>query len=264
MILSSHAQKGQILLVVILVMVVTLTVGLSVISRTITTLRTTKEDETSQRAFSAAEAGIEKIINSTNSSVTGTLTNDSSYTTSKNVVSGTSLAINGLNAVPKDDGADVWLSTYPDYSSPYTGTIRIYWGQSNEVCSGTSSNTQAALEVIVITGSVSSPVTTHYALDPCASRSSVNNFATSFVSGSLNGKSYPHTYSIPITNGLLMRIIPLYAPTIIAVSSTVNLPAQGESIVSTGTSGDTVRKIIVTKGYPKLPVEFFPSMIFSH
>ncbi|MBI5044478.1 MAG: hypothetical protein HZC02_00990 [Candidatus Levybacteria bacterium] len=259
-----NPQKGQILLIVILVMVVTLTVGLSVVSRSITTLRITKEDETSQRAFSAAEAGIEKIINSSNSSVTGSLTNDASYTTSKSTISGSYLPINGLNAVPKNDGADVWLSTYPNYASPYTGTVTIYWGQNNEVCSGSSSNTQAALEVVVLSGAVSSPVSTHYSLDPCPSRAAVNNFTTNFSSGSVNGKTYPHTYAISVTNGLLMRIIPIYASSIIAVNGSVALPSQGESITSTGTSGETVRKIIVTKGYPRLPVEFFPSAIFSH
>jgi hypothetical protein len=63
-----------------------------------------------------------------------------------------------------------------------------------------------------------------------------------------------------------MRIIPLYAPTVIGVSTGLggtNLPAQGTLIQSTGTSGDTQRKIEVIKGFPKVPNEFFPLGIFS-
>ena len=52
-------QKGQILLLVVLVMTIALTIGLSLATRTITDIRTTTEEENSQRAFSAAEAGIE-------------------------------------------------------------------------------------------------------------------------------------------------------------------------------------------------------------
>lgn len=261
---SQNIQKGQILLIVILVMVVTLTVGLAVVSRSITQLRTTKEDEISQRAFSAAEAGVEKIINSPNQSATGTLNNNSSYSTTKVSISGSVIPINGLNPVPKDDGADVWLSRYPDYSTPFTGTVTVYWGQSNEVCTNGANNTQAALEIVVISGSVASPVITHYALDPCGARATLNNFSTSTPQGTLNGKIYPHSYQISITNGLLMRIIPLYSSAIIAVGASGNLPVQGETIESVGSSGDTKRKITVTKGYPKLPIEFFPSILFSH
>lgn len=261
---SPSAQKGQVLLIVILIMVVTLTVGLSVVSRSITNLRTTQESESSQRAFSAAEAGVERIINSTNQSVSRSIDSNTSYSTTKVTVSGTYVPINGLNPVPKNDGADVWLAQYPNYASPYNGTVTVYWGQNNEVCSTGNDNTQAALEIVVLSGSVSSPVTTHYALDPCTSRASLNNFTSTLSQGSVGGRTYPHSYPISITNGLLMRIIPLYSSSVIAVGSSTNLPSQGETIESTGTSGNTTRKIIVTKGYPKLPVEFFPSILFSH
>jgi len=74
-------QRGQVLLIVVLVMVIALTVGLSVISRSVTTLRTTKESESSQRAFSAAEAGVAKLLNSNNTSISSTtLSNGSSFT----------------------------------------------------------------------------------------------------------------------------------------------------------------------------------------
>lgn len=264
---SSYLQRGQVLLIVILIMVVGLTIGLSVVSRSITTLRTTRESESSQRAFSAAEAGIESIITSTNGVASKTLKNKSSYSTSISTISGTTILINNGIAIAQDDGADVWLSTYPDYTSQYNGTVKVYWGQSQETCSSTN-NTQAALEIVLMTGLTTAPVIKHYAVDPCNARVSLNGFTgTVLAGGTINGVAFAHSFQIPdtIVNGLMMRIVPLYASTRLAVSGNgANLPPQGQEISSTGTYGEASRKITVIKGYPKLPIELFPFLLFSH
>lgn len=57
-----NKNSGQITLVALLVMVVLLTVGLAVVSRSVTDIRISKEAEESARAFSAAEAGIEDLL----------------------------------------------------------------------------------------------------------------------------------------------------------------------------------------------------------
>lgn len=248
-------------------MVVALTVGLSVITRSITTIRTSKEEESSQRAFSAAEAGVEKIINSTSTSLQGSLSNSSSYSTQVTTVAGGTLLANNGNVVLKDDSVDIWLSTYPSYATPFTGTLSLYWGSGTETCaSDEATNTQAALEIVVLSGTVSSPVATHYALDPCASRATANSFTNNVLAGStINGKAFNHRYDLALTNALLARVIPLYASTPIGVSGNgKNLPSQGQVIESTGSSGDTQRKVTVYKGYPKVPIAFFPYILFSH
>src|SRR3989338_1032652 len=55
-------RRGQILILIILIVVVALAVGLSVASRNITNLRTSTQTEHSQRAFTAAEGGIEDVL----------------------------------------------------------------------------------------------------------------------------------------------------------------------------------------------------------
>jgi len=55
-------NSGQITLIALLVMVVLLTIGLAVVSRSVTDIRISKETEESARAFSAAEAGIEEAL----------------------------------------------------------------------------------------------------------------------------------------------------------------------------------------------------------
>ena len=60
-------QKGQTLLIVVLIMVVSLTIGLSLASKTITSLRTTTEEAESAKALSAAETGVLQQLRSSTS-----------------------------------------------------------------------------------------------------------------------------------------------------------------------------------------------------
>jgi len=55
-------KSGQILILVLLIVVVALAVGLSAASRNIINLRTSTQTEQSQRAFTAAEGGVEKVL----------------------------------------------------------------------------------------------------------------------------------------------------------------------------------------------------------
>ena len=185
-------------------MVIALTVGLSVISRSVTTLRTTKESESSQRAFSAAEAGVAKLLNSNNTSISSTtLSNGSSFTGSSSTISGAFVPINNLNPVIQDDGADVWLSTYPTYAGPYTGTVKIYWGTPGGSCDPTTPS-DAALEVLIISGPKATPTLTHVNLDGCAARRADNNFTQPQAGGTVNNTTFAHSYSQAVTNGLII------------------------------------------------------------
>lgn len=55
-------EKGQIILVLILIATIGLTIGLSLISRTITDVKISSQIEESSKAYSAAEAGIETAL----------------------------------------------------------------------------------------------------------------------------------------------------------------------------------------------------------
>ena len=264
-------QRGQILLIVVLVMVTALTIGLSVAARTITNVRTSQEAENSEKAFSAAEAGIEQSLTH-NSSTNGSFSNNTTYKTTVNQISGTQFTLNNGSAVFKDDAIDVWLSTYPNYANPWTGNITLYWGDSSDTCSQTEgTNTISALEVVAVTGNKANPYVTRYAFDPCSQRSLDNKFT--FISsggGVVAGKTYSYRRTLSITSGLFVRIIPLYGPTTLAVtgcdSANANcsaLPSQGTVIEATGTSDNTSRKLVSYRSYPKIPTELFPYSLFS-
>lgn len=280
-----NPERGQILLVIVLVMIVALTIGLSVVTRSITNLQISSEEESSQRALSAAEAGIEKALRSGNGSTAVDLKNNSKIEKiTVNTISGEQLLVNNGNVVLKDDGADVWLAqneTTPKYQPTYNGTLSVNWGSSQDACANGSSNTAAALEVLVISEkSGGGKQIQTFPFDPCNNGSAFNrvgnnNFCTSTTppsakcpqmqiqNSSVQGKQFAYKATIPITNGILARMVPLYASTSIGVVGTPGLPAQGKVIESLGSSGSTQRKITVYKGYGKIPVEFFPYILFS-
>ncbi|OGH39344.1 MAG: hypothetical protein A3B44_02170 [Candidatus Levybacteria bacterium RIFCSPLOWO2_01_FULL_38_21] len=256
-------QKGQALLIVVLIMVISLTVGLSIASKTITNLRTSTEEANSAQALSAAETGIAQVIQSGGTAATGSFpSNNTSFNTSAATISGALFLVNAGNVIPQDEGADVWLvphntSGSPDFSTPWTGSLTIYWGDGSGDCNN------AALEVITITGTQANPVSNRAAYDPCSARSLVNKFT--FVAQSLNtvsGKIFYYTATISVTNGLLMRIVPFYTNTIMAVGGTSDLPSQGSIISSTGQAGNVTRKINAVKLYSSLPSEFFTYGLF--
>lgn len=255
--------RGQVLLIVVLTMVVALTVGLSIASRTISNLKFSKQNEESQRAFSAAEAGIEQALKQVeNQSLQSTLQeNNSSYTTTATVQSGTSFLLNGGGIVDQDVGTDVFLASYPTYSPPLAQTtVTLYWNTENQNSCLKSATTQAALEVVVLSGTTSSPTLSKYIYDPC---SRISNTSANGGQGTIGDITFVHSAVISVTNGLLMKVIPIYNSTKIGVSSTVALPSQGSVISSVGTSGETVRKVVYFSSFPQLPLELFPYSLIS-
>lgn len=261
-------QRGQVLLLVVLVVTVALTVGLSAVTQSITNLRITEEEESSQRAFTAAEAGIEQALK-TGEGVTGEGVTVGDNAKIKQVtisdVSGDKIIMNSGNPIQKNDSVDLWLSKYPGYSDPFTGNLSVYWGGPGEAVCTPENNSQAALEIVLLTGPTDNPAATHFVYDPCPPRQSTNFFAQPSATGgnlSLAGKSFAYRADIlGITNGLLARIIPLYAATPLGVQTSTTLPSQGRYIESVGESGQTQHKISVFRGYPKLPNELFPNIL---
>src|SRR6185312_4027821 len=246
-------QKGQVLLIVVLVMVVALTVGLSLASRSIINLKNTTSEADSQKAFQAAEAGVEialqKPLGTTDITIgQKTLDNNAIINNVLNhALTGSSLVLNNGDPVVQDQGMDVWLTNYPDYSgTPWTGKVTVYWG-SKAGCS------DAALEIIAISGTSSTDpnaTVNRYGIDPCGSnsvdksqnRNGSNKFSAAQTGATIGGKTFNFATAISITNGTTMRIVPLYSSTPLGIVGTdnatpanaKNFPAQGRLITSTG------------------------------
>lgn len=258
-------QRGQALLIIILIIVVSMTVGLSVASRSITNLRLSTEEENSQRAFSAAESGIEQVL-TTGQKITQAVTLNKQTkieSASVTIIEGNEFFVNNSNPVVKSDGADIWLIAHngdgtPDYPSAQQNLkLDVHWGLTN--VTGDCNN--AALEVVTIVD-YGSEKSVREVFDPCTIRRSGNGFSpASSGIGSSICRDLPYEANLAkIDGGILMRVIPHYANAIICVEVQGNklLPSQGRLIDAVGSSGDTTRKVTFFQGFPRLPVEFFP------
>lgn len=149
-------QKGQVIIILILVMTVALAIGLSVIQRSLSDISTSSKVEQSSRAFSAAEAGIEKALNCptcASISVDFSETNQSSATVTKNSLMpavpavGTRQEALEYPPLAKEEVAHVWLADYTSTANPppafYTQTtLDVYWGNST--------TDKAALELTLV------------------------------------------------------------------------------------------------------------------
>lgn len=126
------SESGQALLIVLLVLTVGLTISLSVVSRSITDIRISQQEEESARAFSAAEAGIEQAL----------IGEESPYSVGDIDVHVTETAQGSgpdfnLGKFEEGDTQTVWLIEHANgglggYSFPATGKITVCWGDGTE------------------------------------------------------------------------------------------------------------------------------------
>jgi hypothetical protein len=271
-------QSGQALLIVVLVMVIALTVGLSIASKSITSLRNSADTASSQKALSAAEAGIEQALKSNTSIALTSISQDAQYSTSVKAVGGPGvreLLLYGGNPVLQSAGTDLWLTNYSSvsanlYQPPYypsASSFTVYWGAAGGGCSN------AALEVVVLAGVKNNPVLSRYAFDPCQERSGTNGNGFTFVNSSqasVGGRTFYYQATIPIGNGgtsggggLIARVVPIYGSSVVGIRGTSDFPVQGSIITSTGKSGTTQRKVNVFQGYPEMPAEYYLYNLFA-
>ncbi len=163
-------QKGQLILTLILVMTVALAIGLSIVQKSLVDVSTATKVEQSSRAFSAAEAGIEKALKTTNCGTSCNVSfseNNSSATVDDSSLipptpsSGTQQDPLEYPPLAKEDIAHVWLAD-PNSSPPSPPStcgpaiVCFYTSSSLDVFWGNSSSDKAALELTII----------YYGVDP--------------------------------------------------------------------------------------------------
>lgn len=292
-------QSGQIIMALILIMSVALAIGLSVIQKSLVDISTATKVEQSQRAFSAAEAGVEKALQGAGSTSLS-LENFSAATVSDlPLLPFTATPGNfqdGLEYPPmaKEEVAHVWLadpaSNLPTCDVGKTcyqqASLEIYWGDP-------LAGDKAAIEAkIIYYDAVSSSYKVKaYYLDPEIGRG--NGFTTtanpqadvalSCPSGLVTttqgaGRSFTCKATVStLPSGLMlvrMRLLYNSSSQGVAVRAAVacgagagdckpySLSPQARIIVSTGTSGETQRTLKLFQLIKVVP-PFFDFVIFS-
>lgn len=292
--MNKKASSGQALLLLLLSMGAILTVVLSVASRSITDVSITSKDEESLRAFSAAEAGVERALIAPPSGG-GTVSNEVDTSTQKPssyaAVVTPNVPVNGYVypvALSSGDTGTVW---FVDHTS--TGAIdnncngnTCYKGASIDVCWGRPGGQNVAIEVSVLYSAGGNLEIGRGAYDPDSVRRGSNRFSSPAIAGTtstpctiagrtfafqttVNFSSLSSNLTAPVYNGngamKFMRVRLLYntGEEFFGVRTLArDLPSQGQLVSSTGTAGNATRKVEVVNLYPEMP-SIFDAALFS-
>jgi len=228
-------ESGQALVIILLVMAVGLTVALSIVSRSVTDIRISREQEESARAFSVAEAGIEESLRA-GAATTVELEGVRAEVIETGQGGGTEFVFEKV--VDEGDTQTVWLVNHVNGelgTNFYSGTITVYWG--NEGQAGDQDGTPA-LEASIIYDSGGYKVA-RYAFDPNSSRTITNKFDSALVgSSTVDNQTLPfkaEVVPLPAGNLYALRLRLLYnsSPQVLAVSGSAAFPTQGKCYEST-------------------------------
>ena len=269
-------QRGQAILIVVLVMAIALTIGLAIISRSITDVRVSRQEEESARAFSAAEAGIEKTVALGLSSGTFTLNGQEvNYNVVSSGIGGSGVTeILFSEQLKSGEVQSVWLVNHDadgdlDPSSYYQGaTINFYWGNES---TADDEVTTPALEATLVYQESGSFKIKRAVFDPStASRKGSNNFSDAGAGATIDSEVLAFGASLDVAGiPYLLRLKLLYNESethYVAVSSPASesLPSQGTCYQSSATvvGSDISRKIEQCRFYD-VPPALFDYVLYS-
>lgn len=271
-------QSGQVILLLLLAITVGLGVGLSIVQRSISNLSTSTKVEESQRAFSAAEAGIERALLGDYSGADFTGEN-----LSKSIIE-TAGDIPGLRQtleypkLAKEEISQLWLANPLDLSPFYTqNNLEVYWGTPGI----TDINERPAISLRVIYLSGANYLVKPFFFDPVESRRVLNGFLSpDSCSDSLPAISTTFGenrsfYCKATLSGLSPTLVAVRARILYSGSSHpiafvptggceigCSFPPQAKIITSVGTSGATQRKLQLFV-MDKIVPPYFDYAVFS-
>ena len=282
------SNSGQALLIVLLSMAVILTIVLSILSRSVTDVAVTSREEEALRAFSAAEAGVERAL--LIGSNTGSFDDATFVATSINFGVSAEEYIYS-NKLLSGESATIWFVDHDEETGELTcDTNECFTGSQVSICwagSGTPSDQAGtpALEISIFYANPAWDYSTveiaRVTTDPNIARRVTNNFGdTDGVNCTLEGQDFEFKKTIDFSasglnipyaaaGNLLFGKVRFFYNTGEAQSlgfdvrgSGGDLPSQGRKIVSTGTVGEANRKIEVLRTFGELP-SIFDAAVFS-
>lgn len=281
---SNSNQSGQIVIILLLTMLVALSVGLVITQRSINDVTTSTQSEQFSRAFSAAEAGIEKAI-SQNSSITLSEDQLGNQSSAKAKVAGCLPRFGQALEYPpigKETIAQFWLMNpvAPGCSgSSYTGnSVSLYFGNDDLADNSTQI---PAVEVALVRFDGTIYSTQRRFIDPLSSRRTSNGFeplnctgktvainTTSSIDNTLQDRQFKCKVTIDTSGAtpILLRVRIIYTDksqkVAVAPESGKSLPPQAAYYTSTGISGQSQKTLQVFKLYYVAP-PFFDFSIFA-
>lgn len=285
------SEKGQVIVLLILVMTVALAIGISVVQRSLSDISTSTKVEESSRALFAAEAGIERSLKEGVVPQFNLENNSSATVDDKGLLPcepGKDTCPVGRQGpleedpLEKEEVAQVWLADYNSTENPppafYTqNTLDVYWGTSG-------ATDKAALELTLVYYDGAKYTSKKWYLDQI-DRDPKNNFVKVAEEKCNGGKIPPGSTtkieyqcfvtidslpSVEPSRLMLIRARLLYNSTYqpFAVQAVgecgkpCSIPSQQRRIVSTGLSGQTQRRVRLTQKLKVVPY-YFDFALFS-
>ena len=264
MTVRSSNSKGQALVLVLLALAVVLTIVLYILSRSITDIAVSSNESEAASAFSAAEAGVEQalVIGAGGSSTVGSASYSSQVT---NVAQGATSFVYPIG-INSGDSMTLWFKAQDAGSVDFTGSsLRICWGKPDAYA---NQSLVPAIESILFYETVSgNPATakiSRVAYDPNATRRATNSFSAPGGTCTVDGQSFQFQATLNIAgipNPQFMFVRMFYntdtaQPIAFASPDGDLFPSQGILVDSSGTSGQSSRKVQVFQGWPEIPSPF--------
>ncbi len=263
MIKKDQMSRGQVILIILLVTTIGLTIGLSLVSRTINDVKISSQIAESQKAFSAAEAGIEAALKGAatggNLSLTGATAdyNVSDY-------GGGNVAFSIPN-IAAGDSKTVWFINHNDDGSIPANPSKVYTSDTIDICWGNSADSTALELTLFYLDAGITPTIAKAVYDPTGTISSPTPGGSDLcghgsLSQAVNDLSIQSVFGANLAsssdNAIFLRVTPLFQASDVIVQGG-SMPKQGKQISSTGQTGTGVaRKINVLQGYSSLPPVF--------
>lgn len=244
-------KQGQILILVLLIVVVTLAVGLSVASRNITNLRTATQTEHSQRAFSAAEGGVEHMLSIFN--LVAPYVGEAGYSENLSTEGG----ITGTVTLKKLSGYEKTIELgevgQVDLNGATAGSVlTVEWAKKSDPAEGLE---PASIEIVQISGTGAPYSQTRVAYSGFSGRDEQGFSSPAGCTSTNFEKCVTVTIS---SNAKILRIRPFWEKTTVKVSGGTNLPVQMYDVTSTASTDlGLTRKVQITKSaLPLVPAVF--------
>lgn len=279
---NSKNQKGQAVLIVLLSLSVVLVVVLYIMSRSVTDLSLSIKEEDSLRAFSAAEAGVERALVAGNSD--GAFDQATFDATVSNFAENTTSVVYPLS-LKSGENATFWFSK-PGEPISFTGTqVKFCWGDKPTVVDVSSPALELTFYYTTTPNNYTTLRVARAVYDRNTSRTTPNSFSSVSDTDCIIGTDtfeFQTTVNLnaalptglgitsSATPGVLQYVTAkmLYNTTVahkigIDVSgNTGSLPSQGNKVVSEGSFGQANRTVEVYQLHPEVP-PVFANAIFS-
>ncbi len=259
---TSH-KKGQVLLITVMLLAAAITVVMTIAFNSTTETQITKLEEESQKALSAAEAGLEAALQKKADVRLDELGYDTSGITGQAEVF---LRRTNEYVTPLLQRDEQFIFYLADYDSLVSGPPS-YWGPQN-LTMYVNSEGETDCSSLELTFVDSADMVRKEIIDPCDIISGSGdeiNFTTGSYPLSVDGVPYTfrtkasgtESQLVNITATKLVIVRVLNKPTRIGFTGTQLMP-QGRTIISTAkTTSGVTKQVMLIQTFPQIPADFF-------